>query len=187
MCRFTCKHITFPVHIKKRSQRKPERRSHFLPPGRLKWQNRDQIEGNYGTLHSSFKGFLLTSLPFRQGLNSSKIIAVMSKGNLPQTEAGSSEAVAPGKAELLSFLKCQRGTGTGSTSPQCAVISSSSDSALKDCCPKQEARFIPKHVQVLRTSFAMPLLRVFDAKYFFYLSEHFPLSTRHEFIHNPWQ
>lgn len=40
----------------------------------------------------------------------------MSKGNLPQTEAGSSEAVAPGKAELLSFLKCQRGTGTGNTS-----------------------------------------------------------------------
>ncbi|MEQ2235363.1 hypothetical protein ILYODFUR_001526 [Ilyodon furcidens] len=39
----------------------------------------------------------------------------MSKGNLPQTEAGSSEAVAPGKAELLSFLKCQRGTGTGNT------------------------------------------------------------------------
>lgn len=28
---------------------------------------------------------------------------------------GSSEAVAPGEAELLSFLKCQRGTGTGST------------------------------------------------------------------------
>lgn len=43
----------------------------------------------------------------------------MSKGNLPQTEAGSSEAVAPGKAELLSFLKCQRGTGTGNTSPLC--------------------------------------------------------------------
>lgn len=32
---------------------------------------------------------------------------------MPQTEAGSSVAVAPGKAELLSFLKCQRGTGTG--------------------------------------------------------------------------
>ncbi|MED6280144.1 hypothetical protein CHARACLAT_007824 [Characodon lateralis] len=46
----------------------------------------------------------------------------MSKGNLPQTEAGSSEAVAPGKAELLSFLKCQRGTGTGNTFS--AVISS---------------------------------------------------------------
>lgn len=81
--------------------------------------------GDYRPLHSSFKGFLLTSLPFKQGLNSSKIIAVMSKGNLPQTEAGSSVAVAPGKAELLSFLKCQRGTGTGNT-PQCAVISSSS-------------------------------------------------------------
>lgn len=54
----------------------------------------------------------------RQGLNRSKIIAVMRKKkekkvNVPQTEAGSSEAVAPGKAELLSFLKCQRGTGTG--------------------------------------------------------------------------
>lgn len=56
----------------------------------------------------------------------------MSKGNLPQTEAGSSVAVAPGKAELLSFLKCQRGTGTGNT-PQCAVISSSS--VLKGFCP----------------------------------------------------
>lgn len=66
----------------------------------------------------SFKGFLSSSLPFRQGLNCSEIIAVMSKGNLPQTEAGSSVAVAPGKAELLSFLKCQPGTGTGN----CAVI-----------------------------------------------------------------
>lgn len=75
-------------------------------------------QGSHGgkiTEHSerSFKGFLLPSLPFRQGLNCSEIIAVMSKGNLPQTEAGSSVAVAPGKAELLSFLKCQPGTGTG--------------------------------------------------------------------------
>lgn len=106
-----------------------ERWSHSVPPGRLEMTNRDQIdegEGNYRPLHSSFKGFLLSCLPFRQGLNWSKIIAVMSKGNLPQTEAGSSEAVAPGKAELLSFLKCQRGTGTGNTS------SSSSSSPL--CC-----------------------------------------------------
>ncbi|KAI9521192.1 hypothetical protein NQZ68_010896 [Dissostichus eleginoides] len=58
----------------------------------------------------------------------------MSKGNLPQTEAGSSEAVAPGKAELLSFLKCQRGTGTGNT-PDSAVISS----ALTRCCPAVRA------------------------------------------------
>lgn len=73
------------------------------------------------TQRKFFKGFLVSSLPFRQGLNWSKIIAVMSKSNLPQTEAGSSEAVAPGKAELLSFLKCQRGTGTGNTSALCAL------------------------------------------------------------------
>lgn len=74
------------------------------------------------------KGFLLSCAPFRQGLNWSKIIAVMSNGNLPQTEAGSREAVAPGKAELLSFLKCQRGTGTGNTSALCgqaAVLNNS--------------------------------------------------------------
>lgn len=82
-----------------------------------KWQSRDQRRRKTeGKLQATpKKGFLSTLLPFRQGLNWSKIIAVMSKGNLPQTEAGSSEAVAPGKAELLSFLKCQRGTGTGNT------------------------------------------------------------------------
>lgn len=79
----------------------------------------------------SFKGFLLTSVPFKQGLNCSEIIAVTSKGNLPQTEAGSSVAIASGKAELLSFLKCQPGTGTG----KCAVISSCT---LSGCCPKQQ-------------------------------------------------
>lgn len=73
------------------------------------------------------KAFLLSSVPFRQGLNCCEIIAVMSKGNLPQTEAGSSVAVAPGEAELLSFLKCQPGTGTGS----CAVISSCALSSSK--------------------------------------------------------
>ena len=52
----------------------------------------------------------------------------MSKGNLPQTEAGSSEAVAPGKAELLSFLKCQRGLGRATL-----LLS-----ALTSCCPKAE-------------------------------------------------
>lgn len=84
----------------------------------------------------SFKGFLLGSAPFRQGLNCSAIIAVMSKGNLPQTEAGSSVAIAPGKAELLSFLKCQPGTGTGN----CAVISSC---ALSSCCPRQQRQAGP--------------------------------------------
>lgn len=79
----------------------------------------------------SFKGFLLGSAPFRQGLNCSAIIAVMSKGNLPQTEAGSSVAIAPGKAELLSFLKCQPGTGTGN----CAEIS---PCTLSGCCPQQQ-------------------------------------------------
>lgn len=93
-------------------------------------------QGSHGgkiTDHSerSFKGFLLPSLPFRQGLNCSEIIAVMSKGNLPQTEAGSSVAVAPGKAELLSFLKCQPGTGTGNG----AVISCRT---LTGCCPEQQ-------------------------------------------------
>lgn len=80
--------------------------------------DREEITGH--STAAVLKDFLLTFLPFSQGLNWSKIIAVMSKGNLPQTEAGSSEAVAPGKAELLSFLKCQRGTGTGNTSPLCA-------------------------------------------------------------------
>lgn len=73
-----------------------------------------------GLSKRSFKVFLLGSVPFRQGLNCSQIIAVMSKGNLPQTEAGSSVAIASGKAEPLSFLKCQPGTGTGNR----AVISS---------------------------------------------------------------
>lgn len=113
-------HITWLKHIKQRFS-SDERWSRFLPSGRLKWQNRAQMGENYRPLSANFKGFLLSSLPFRQGLNWSKIIAVMSKGNLPQTEAGSSEAVAPGKAELLSFLKCQRGTGTGNTSALCAL------------------------------------------------------------------
>lgn len=93
----------------------------------LQWQKRDHM----GLKLQSFKGFLPGSAPFRQGLNCSGIIAVTSKGNLPQTEAGSSVAVAPGKAELLSFLKCQPGTGTGNG----AVISSCTLSA---CCPRQQ-------------------------------------------------
>lgn len=123
------KHITLLEHIKQMFQ------SHFVPSGRLSWQNRDQMWGNYRPFCCTLKGFLCCSVPFRQGLNWSKIIAVMSKGNLPQTEAGSSEAVAPGKAELLSFLKCQRGTGTGNTSTLWAQASCCS--ALTSCCPKQ--------------------------------------------------
>lgn len=87
----------------------------------------------------SFKGFLPSSLPFRQGLNCSEIIAVMSKGNLPQTEAGSSVAVAPGKAELLSFLKCQPGTGTGN----CTVISSCTLTGSNDRLLRSESRLSP--------------------------------------------
>lgn len=105
----------------------------FYPPGE---QNGGSDRGGMtGPLRGRFfffflKGFLLSCAPFRQGLNWSKIIAVMSNGNLPQTEAGSREAVAPGKAELLSFLKCQRGTGTGNTSALCCDFLLGADKLL---------------------------------------------------------
>lgn len=164
--------------------------------------------GDYRPLHSSFKGFLLTSLPFKQGLNSSKIIAVMSKGNLPQTEAGSSVAVAPGKAELLSFLKCQRGTGTGNT-PQCAVISSSS--VLKGFCPGKCSQIVShlfrhsqRHVSPSASKFLQyySFQSEFKVKCFFFRFDLYPFfkfhlffsdnlqsspSMRDEFIHNPRQ
>ena len=68
-------------------------------------QQNERLRGNDRLPRDPFKGFPLTSLLFKQGLNWSKIIAIMSKGNLPQTHAGSSEAIAWGKAGLLSFLK----------------------------------------------------------------------------------
>lgn len=139
------------------------------------------------TGHSTavLRAVLLTSLLFRQGLNWSKIIAVMSKGNLPQTEAGSSEAVAPGKAELLSFLKCQRGTGTGSTSPHCSVISSSS--ALTCCCPEQDTEsrdlFSETHTQFFFILFLKNQISTVSVRFSLF---HFTAQTLRISCLSPW-